>query len=663
MTMRALIPLLTGAAIWGQQFDLVLKGGHVIDPGNGVDAIRDVAIAGGKIARVAPDIPGSEGRRAASLAGYYVTPGLIDLHTHVYLKGRSSTVVADDAVLPHGTTTIVDAGVAGWKNFDDFKTTVIDRAQVRILALLNIVGSGMNDDQRKENDVADMDPRATAAKIGQFPDILVGVKTAHFSLQGWAAVERAVEAGRIANKPVMLDSSVYSNSGRNTRDKLLKLMRPGDIHTHMYNDHQVELLDRFTGKVQSWMWEARERGVLLDLGHGAGGFLWPVAHAAMSQGFPPDTISTDLHPGSILFPQVRMPNAMSKLMNLGMTLQDAVLRATVNPAKAIRRYPELGTLSAGGPADVAVFELKEGVFSFIDSARKKLTGTKNLECVMTVRNGNIVYDRDGRMLAPSETAARLAPLPHYPQAESRRDERRSVYDLVLKRGQVIDPASKRFGRYDIAISGNRIARITEWVPATQARLAIDAGEYYVTPGLIDVNADTNFLDSMSAVQPDQRSLPYGVTTVADAKATPAVIRRSRTQVLPVAPQIQVEGLVASGMNRQNVLAQQASMTRALSLGLNQGVPLTKLIEGATLQAARAIGREDLGLLREGAVADIALFAVETGDFGLVDENNRRLPAKARVTCVMTIRNGDVVWDLHGLSVREWTQAGRYSSYR
>ena len=656
----------TMAAAWAQPYDLVLKGGHVIDPANGVDGIRDVALAGGRIARVAADIPAGAARRLLDVQGYYVTPGLVDLHTHVYLKGRASTVVADD-VLAYGTTTIVDAGVAGWKNFDDFKTAVIDRSRVRVLALLNIVGSGMHDDQRKENDVADMDAAAAAAKIKQYPDILVGVKSAHFSLPGWAAVERAIAAGRMADKPVMLDSSIYSNSGRNTRDKLLKLMRPGDIHTHMYNDHQLELLDRFTDKVQPWMWEARRRGVLLDLGHGAGGFLWPVAQAALAQGFPPDTIGTDLHPGSILTPQVNVPNAISKLMNLGMTLQDAILRSTVNPARAIRRFPELGTLREGAAADVAVFELKQGVFSFIDSARKKLTGTSKLECVMTVRGGTVVFDRDARMLPSSEATATVARLPYDPAAGNEDqpppESAPAVYDLVLKHGQMIDPGSRRFGRYDIAITGKKIARIAKSVPAAHARLAVDAGGYYVTPGLIDVGADVNFVDSMSGVQPDQHCLPYGVTTVADPQATRTVIRRSRTQVLAVAARTPTEGLRTSGMNRENVLSRQASMTRTLSLGLNQGVELGELIAGATVRPARAIGREDLGRLREGGAADIAVLAVERGAFGLVDGSNRRLAAKARVVCVMTIRNGDVVWDLNGLSMREWTQAGRYTSYR
>jgi dihydroorotase len=571
-------------------------------------------------------------------------------------------VVADD-VLRHGTTTIVDAGVSGWKNFDDFKATVIDRAQVRILALLNIVGSGMNDDQSKENIVADMDSRAAATKIAQYPNILVGVKTAHFSLPGWAAIERAVEAGRIANKPVMLDSSIYSNSGRNTRDKVLKWMRPGDIHTHMYNDHQLELLDRFSSKVQPWMWEARKRGVLFDLGHGAGGFLWPVAHAAVTQGFLPDTIGTDLHPGSILTLQASVPNAISKLMNLGMSLKDGILRATVHPAKAIGRYPELGTLSEGAMADIAVLELKSGVFSFLDSMRKKLTGTKKLECVMTLRSGQVVFDRDGVTLPASKETARLAPLPTYPEVEGRGEAESTVYDLVLKQGQVLDPGNQRYGRYDIAINGNRIAKVAKWLPVTHARLVVDASEYYVTPGLIDVNADVNFIESTSGVQPDQRSLPYGVTSVADPKATQAVVRRSRTLVLPVGVQIQIDGLISSGMNRQNVLSEHASMTRALSLKLNEGMPLTEVVAGATVLPARAIGREDLGLLREGAAANLAMFEVQRGDFALVDRNRRRLAAKARLVCVMTIRNGDIVWDVYGLSMREWTQAGRYTSYR
>src|SRR6267378_1098442 len=198
---RMFTGLILAGGLSGQNYELVLKGGHVLDPGNGIDGVMDVAIAGGRIAAVGK---GLSGHKVVDVTGRYVTPGLIDLHTHVYLKGRSSTVVADQTVLPHGTTTIVDAGVSGWKTFDDFKATVIARSTVRILALVNIVGGGMSDDIQKEYDVADMDPRAAAEKVRQYPGLIVGIKTAHFGLPGWAAVERAIEAGRLANVPVML---------------------------------------------------------------------------------------------------------------------------------------------------------------------------------------------------------------------------------------------------------------------------------------------------------------------------------------------------------------------------------------------------------------------------------------------------------------------------
>jgi predicted amidohydrolase len=164
-----------------------------------------------------------------SAAGLYVTPGLIDIHTHAYVGGRPAAVFPDDAVLPTGTPTIADAGVSGWRTFDDFKMRIIDKSRTRVLAFLNIVGRGMGG-PKVENNVADMDPAATAAKVKQHRDIIVGIKTAHFGLSGWDAVKRAVEAGRLSDTPVMVDSHILSGSGRNTREKLLDILRPGDIH-------------------------------------------------------------------------------------------------------------------------------------------------------------------------------------------------------------------------------------------------------------------------------------------------------------------------------------------------------------------------------------------------------------------------------------------------
>lgn len=398
MTRLILAGIAVATLAGGQTYDLLLRGGHVIDPANNIDAVADVAITGGRVARVAPSLSRGQARVIVDVSGLYVTPGLIDLHTHVYLRGRAATVWPDDTALVTGATTVVDAGVSGWRTFDDFKATVIDKSKTRVLAMLNIVGGGMSDKRGAEDNVEDMDPAAAAAKVQQYPDLIVAIKTAHFSRPGFTAVRRAVEAGRLADRPVMIDSSVLTTSGRNTREKLLDILRPGDIHTHTYNDRQIELLDRFTGRIQPYVQEARRRGVLFDLGHGGGSFLWPVAARAMREGFPPDTISTDMHPPSLLGPQVDMPNCISKLLALGMELPDAIRRSTLNPAKALRRFPELGTLGEGRGADIAVFELRTGVFPLIDSWDHKQLATRKLECVLTVRDGKVVYDLNGLSL-------------------------------------------------------------------------------------------------------------------------------------------------------------------------------------------------------------------------------------------------------------------------
>lgn len=384
--------LLTTSIANAQSYDFLLKGGHVIDPANQIDAVMDVAISGNKIARVAPNLPAGQAKKVLDLKGLYVTPGLIDLHAHVF--GYSGSLFPDDTALVAGTTTIVDAGGAGWRSFEEFKNKIINKSKTRVLVFLNIAGRGMIGPESEDN-VEDMSPEKTAAKIKEYADIIVGIKVAHFGLPGWDALKRAIAAGRLSQTPVIIDDKIFTNSGRTSREKVLEVMRPGDLHTHLYNDRQIEVIDRFTGRVQPYMIEARKRGVLFDLGHGGGSFLWPVANRAMRQGFPPDTISTDLHSSSILLPQSDMPNCISKLMNLGMKLQDAIQRSTVNPARAIKRFPELGTLDEGKVADVAVFEMKTGVFAFKDAWSNKMLGTQKLECVATFRDGKLVIDLNG----------------------------------------------------------------------------------------------------------------------------------------------------------------------------------------------------------------------------------------------------------------------------
>jgi len=386
--------LLFAGLVWSQsRYDLLLKQGHVIDPANRIDGVMDIAVAGGKIARVAANIPAGEARKVIDAQGLYVTPGLIDLHAHVF--GYSGSLNPDDSALPAGTTTIVDAGGAGWRTFEEMLEGVIRPSKTRVLSLINIVGHGMTG-QAFEDNVADMDSEKTAAKIIERRAHIVGIKTAHFGGYGWAAIDRAVAAGNLAKVPVMVDDKIFTLTGRTSKEKVLSKLRPGDMHTHVFNDRQLEVVDRYSGKVQPYVLEARARGVLFDLGHGGGSFLWPVAAKAMAQGFYPDTISTDLHSSSIMMAESDMPNCISKMLNLGMPLQGAILRSTVNPAKAIGRYPEMGTLSEGQIADIAVFRLKTGVFAFKDAWQHKDLGTQKLESVLTVRAGDLVFDMEGR---------------------------------------------------------------------------------------------------------------------------------------------------------------------------------------------------------------------------------------------------------------------------
>lgn len=402
MKKRILLALAAACAITSaQNYDILLKGGHVIDPANQIDGVRDVAIKGTTIARVAENIPASEAKKVIDVKGRYVTPGLIDLHAHVF--GYEGSIWPDDTSLVTGTTTVVDAGGAGYRTYADFKKKVIDKTQTRVLALLNIAGYGMIG-AKSENNVADMLPDKTAEVIKANRDRIVGIKTAHFGPPGWDAIKRAIEAGRLANVPVMIDDKIFTNSGRTSREKLLDVMRPGDIHTHMYNDRQVEVVSRFNGKVLEFAQQARVRGVLFDLGHGAGSFLWTVAAAAARAGFFPDTISTDLHSASIMIQESDMPNCMSKMMLLGMPLKEAIMRSTMRPAQVIHRYPEIGTLGEGKTADIAVLALREGVFAFKDSWNVKRLGKQKLENVMTIRNGNVAWDSEGRAYPEWNTA-------------------------------------------------------------------------------------------------------------------------------------------------------------------------------------------------------------------------------------------------------------------
>jgi dihydroorotase len=405
--MRTLLIFLgLAASVSAQDYDLLLKGGHLIDPNNKISAIRDIAIKDGKIADAAEDIPASKAYKVVDVSNLYVTPGLVDIHVHVF-AGRGPAYTGDNSVFPDGhtfrsgVTTVVDAGSSGWRNFPDFKARVIDRSRTRVLAMLNIVGRGMGGPV--EQDTTDMDPKATAEQASCYKELIVGVKTAHYEAPDWVAVERAVEAGNLANIPVMVDFGKFQPE-RPFQDLVLKKLRPGDIYTHSYLAW-VPMLDDHD-RVMPYLFQAKKRGIIFDVGHGAGSFVFRHAVPAVQQGFVPDSISTDLHISSMNAGMKSMLNVMSKFLNMGLSLEDVVRRSTWNPARQIKRE-ELGHVSVGAVADLTVLRLEKGNFGFVDVYGARMKGTQKLTAELTVKGGLVVWDSSATT-PPRETRAGTA---------------------------------------------------------------------------------------------------------------------------------------------------------------------------------------------------------------------------------------------------------------
>ncbi len=382
-------------------YDLILKNGHVIDPKNKINQKMDVAIKDKKVARVAADISPAEAKKVIDVSGHYVTPGLIDIHVHVYHTRAPEgppeglSVVADHHLFRSGVTTAVDTGTAGPKHFLHFKNTVIDKAKSRIFAYVNIVKSGMIG--AFEQDPQEFDPELAASIVLAYPEVCVGIKTAHYWTHQpfdaehtpWLAIDKALEAAELCKKPLMVD---FWPRPERPYPELLKKMRPGDIHTHVFAQH-FPVLDEHN-KPHKYLFEHQERGIVFDLGHGAGSFWFRQGVPAMQNGFHPNSISTDLHDGNIRGVVLDMLTTMSKMLNITMGLEEVIYRSTVTPALEIG-HPELGHLSVGAEADVAVLKLETGEFSFVDCGKAKMKGDKKLSCALTLRAGEIVYDPEG----------------------------------------------------------------------------------------------------------------------------------------------------------------------------------------------------------------------------------------------------------------------------
>ena len=389
---------------YAQEIDILLKGAHLIDPKNKIDSKMDVGIVNGRIARVANDIPIGSAKKIIDVTGFYITPGIIDMHVHVFqgtdkystsVGNSSRSQQADAFSFRTGVTTVVDAGSSGWRNFPMFKEQTIDKSQTRILAFLNVIGNGMIG-RFQEQDVNDMNPVMNAHMINRlYPSILVGIKSAHYWGE-FTSVDKAVESGKLANVPIMVDFGEH-NPANSIESLFLKHLRPGDIFTHTFSEISTgreSIVDEKTRKVKPFVFEAQNRGVIFDVGHGGGAFSWAQAVPAFQQGFYPNVISSDLHDQSMNSGMKDMANVMSKFLAVGMSLQDVILRSTWNPAQVIQR-PDLGHLSVGAEADLAVFNVREGKFGYTDVRKIAVTGTKKLEAELTIRAGKVVWDLNG----------------------------------------------------------------------------------------------------------------------------------------------------------------------------------------------------------------------------------------------------------------------------
>jgi dihydroorotase len=396
--MKLALFLIVGVCVFAQaKYDLLLKGGHVVDAKNQLSGLYDVAIKDGKIAEVAKTIPAAAALKTVDVKGLYVTPGLVDIHVHVYAStGEEKSYAGDYSVFPdgftlrNGVTTVADAGSSGYKNFEDFKAHVIDRSKTRVLAFLNIVGAGMRG-PKYENNLADMEAGPAADMAKKYAGVIVGIKTAHYAGPEWTPVEHAVEAGKAAGIPVMVDFG--ANKPERPIDVLLtQKLRPGDIYTHCYSGLRGELDAQ--GKVNRGMIEGRKRGVIFDVGHGGGSFAWRIAVPFIEQGFLPDSISTDLHVSSMNAGMKDMLNVMSKFLALGLRVDDVIAKSTWNPAREIQ-HEELGQLSVGAVADVAVLRVETGDFGFVDMYGARKNGQRKFICEMALRDGKVVYDLNG----------------------------------------------------------------------------------------------------------------------------------------------------------------------------------------------------------------------------------------------------------------------------
>lgn len=380
------------------RYDLLIQGGTLVDPAQGVNAVRDVAFAAGEVTAVGEHLAATEAREVIDASGRYVTPGLIDVHVHVFPGVSFLGVEPDPTCLARGVTTVVDAGSAGADTFPGFRKYVIEVSQTRILAQLNISSQGMLSRHVGEfalPEFADVD--ACCRMIEAHRDLILGVKVRLTKdsivsrSAGMSPLHRAREAADAAGLPIMVHPQA---AWCDSIDDILKVMKKGDILTHTFHGSACGIMDGDSGKVRASVLDAMERGVILDVGHGAGSFSWDIVETAMDQGVLPMTISSDLHTGNINGPVYDLANVLTKFLHLGLSLDEVLARVTSVPAETILMQDRIGTLAPGAWGDAVVFELREGTYNLEDSQGQVRTGLRSLEPVTVIKAGR-VYRKQG----------------------------------------------------------------------------------------------------------------------------------------------------------------------------------------------------------------------------------------------------------------------------
>ena len=383
--------------------DLILKGGRVIDPSQKIDAVMDVAFAGGKVAAVGRDLKAGPGTEMRDCTGYVVSPGLIDLHTHVYWGGTSLGIDAEDFCRTSGVTTSIDTGSAGPGNFAGFRKHVIERSEVRILAYLHVSFAGIYAFSKthmvgESKNMELMAPRQAVEVAEANRDVIVGIKVRvglHASGdQGSAPLNVALQVADEVGMPLMC----HIDHPPPSYEEVIGMLRPGDVLTHAFRPFPNAPVTA-QGKVKAAVLEARQRGVLFDIGHGAGSFSFKTTRAMLANGFMPDTISSDVHQLCIDGPAFDQVTTMSKFLCMGVPLDEVVRQSTVNAAMALRR-PELGSLKPGSAGDASILSVKEGAFDYVDVLGEHMTGAKRI-----VADGTVIAGKFWHAAVPGAFAA------------------------------------------------------------------------------------------------------------------------------------------------------------------------------------------------------------------------------------------------------------------